>query len=66
VVVLDFAMPTPNGIELAQQARGSGFNQRTLIIMISDDQRPSAVSEGFDAGAIFSSISRSIPRACSG
>ena len=53
VVVLDFVMPTPNGIELAQQARISGFNQRTPIIMISDDQRPSAVSEGFDAGANF-------------
>jgi hypothetical protein len=53
VVLLDFAMPAPSGIELAQQARGSGFNQRTPIIMISDDQRPSAVSEGFDAGASF-------------
>jgi DNA-binding response OmpR family regulator len=53
VVVLDFAMPAPNGIELAQQARDSGHNQRTPIIMISDDQRPSAVSEGFDAGANF-------------
>jgi DNA-binding response OmpR family regulator len=53
VVLLDFAMPSPSGIELAQQARGSGFNQRTPIIMISDDQRPSAVSVGFDAGASF-------------
>jgi DNA-binding response OmpR family regulator len=53
VVLLDFAMPAPSGIELAQQARGSGFNQKTPIIMISDDQRPSAVSEGFDAGASF-------------
>jgi DNA-binding response OmpR family regulator len=38
VVLLDFAMPAPSGIELAQQARGSGFNQKTPIIMISDDQ----------------------------
>lgn len=53
VVVLDFSMPAPNGIELAQQARVSGFNQRTPIIMISDDQRPSAVAEGFGAGANF-------------
>jgi DNA-binding response OmpR family regulator len=53
VVLLDFAMPAPSGIELAQQARGSGFNQKTPIIMISGDQRPSAVSEGFDAGASF-------------
>jgi DNA-binding response OmpR family regulator len=53
VVVLDFAMPSPSGVDLAQQARGSGFNQRTPIIMISDDPRPSAVSEGFEAGASF-------------
>jgi DNA-binding response OmpR family regulator len=53
VVLLDFAMPAPSGIDLAQQARGSGFNQKTPIIMISDDPRPSAVSEGFEAGASF-------------
>jgi DNA-binding response OmpR family regulator len=53
VVLLDFCMPAPNGIALAQQARGSGFNQRTPIIMISDDPRPSAVAEGFEAGASF-------------
>jgi CheY-like chemotaxis protein len=38
---------------LAQQARGSGFNQMTPIILISDDPRPSAVAEGFEAGANF-------------
>ncbi|MGA8145018.1 MAG: response regulator [Candidatus Acidiferrales bacterium] len=53
VVLLDFAMPAPDGIELAQQARGSGFNQMTPIITISEDPRPSAVSEGFQAGASF-------------
>jgi len=53
VVLLDFTMPAPSGPQLAQQARGSGYNQRTPIIMISDDQRPSAVSEGFSAGASF-------------
>ena len=53
VVLLDFQMPAPSGIDLAHQARGSGFNQRTPIIMISDDQRPSAVAEGFEAGANF-------------
>jgi DNA-binding response OmpR family regulator len=53
VVLLDFRMPAPSGIDLAHQARGSGFNQRTPIIMISDDPRPSAVSEGFEAGANF-------------
>ena len=53
VVLLDFRMPAPSGIDLAQLARGSGINQRTPIIMISDDQRPSAVAEGFEAGANF-------------
>ncbi len=52
VVLLDFSMSAPSG-NLAQQARGSGFNQRTPIIIISDDLRPSAVSDGFEAGASF-------------
>src|SRR5271165_1886446 len=42
VVLLDLCMPAPDGIALAQQARTSGFNQMTPIIMISDDPRPSA------------------------
>jgi hypothetical protein len=33
--------------------RGSGFNRMTPIIMISDDQHLSSVSEGFEAGANF-------------
>lgn len=42
VVLLDLCMPAPDGIALAQQMRGSGFNQMTPIIMISDDQQPGA------------------------
>jgi len=53
VVLLDLRMPPPDGIEVARQTRGSGFNRMTPIIMISDDQNLSAVSEGFDAGANF-------------
>ena len=53
VVLLDLRMPAPDGIEVARQTRGSGFNRMTPIIMISDDQNLSAVSEGFDAGANF-------------
>jgi DNA-binding response OmpR family regulator len=53
VVLLDLRMPAPGGIEVARQTRGSGFNRMTPIIMISDDQNLSAVSEGFDAGANF-------------
>ncbi len=31
-------MPSPDGIELARQMRGSRFNRTILIILISDDQ----------------------------
>jgi DNA-binding response OmpR family regulator len=53
VVLLDLRMPAPDGIELALQMRGSGFNQMTPLIMMSDDQQTGAVSEGFEAGASF-------------
>ena len=53
VVFLDLHIPSPDGIELARQVRSSRFNRKTPIIMISDDQRPSALSVGFTAGASF-------------
>jgi two-component system chemotaxis response regulator CheY len=53
MVFLDLHMPSPDGIELARQMRSSRFNRMTPIIMISDDQRPSALSVGFAAGASF-------------
>lgn len=53
VVLLDLRMPSPDGVEVARQTRDSGFNRMTPIIMISDDQHISAVSEGFGAGASF-------------
>jgi DNA-binding response OmpR family regulator len=53
MVFLDLHMPSPDGIELARQMRGSQFNRMTPIILISDDQRPSALSVGFAAGASF-------------
>src|SRR5258708_20030254 len=46
-------MPSADGIGLARQMRSSRFNRATPIIMISDDQRPSALSVGFAAGASF-------------
>jgi DNA-binding response OmpR family regulator len=52
-VFLDLHMPYPDGIELARQMRNSRFNRMTPIILISDDQRPSALSVGFAAGATF-------------
>ena len=53
VVLLDLRMPAPDGIAVARKTRGSGFSRITPIIMISDDQNLSAVTEGFDAGANF-------------
>jgi two-component system chemotaxis response regulator CheY len=53
VVFLDLHMPYPDGIELARQMRNSRSNRATPIILISDDQRPSALSVGFAAGATF-------------
>jgi response regulator RpfG family c-di-GMP phosphodiesterase len=46
-------MPAPDGIDLARQMRGSPSSRMTPIILISDDQRPSALSVGFAAGASF-------------
>jgi hypothetical protein len=40
-----------DGPDLARIARRSGFNQMTPIIMVSDDQSTSAISDGFAAGA---------------
>lgn len=53
VVFLDLHMASPDGIELARLMRSSRFNRMTPIVLISDDQRPSAVSIGFAAGANF-------------
>jgi DNA-binding response OmpR family regulator len=53
MVFLDLHMASPDGIELARQMRCSVWNRTTPIILISDDQRPSAVSVGFEAGASF-------------
>ncbi len=53
VVFLDLHMASPDGIELAQFMRSSTYNRVTPIILISDDQRPSAMSIGFAAGANF-------------
>jgi DNA-binding response OmpR family regulator len=53
VVFLDLHMASPDGIELSRLMRRSQFNRMTPIIMLSDDQRPSALSIGFAAGASF-------------
>jgi len=53
VILVDFCMPSPDGPEIARTARKAGLNQMTPIIMVSDDQSTSAISEGFAAGAHF-------------
>lgn len=53
VAFLDLDMPSPDGIELARQMRNSRYNSTTPIVLVSDDQRPSALSVGFAAGATF-------------
>lgn len=53
LVFLDLHMPSPDGLELARQIRRSRTNRMTPVILISDDQRPSALSIGFEAGASF-------------
>jgi CheY-like chemotaxis protein len=46
-------MASPDGLELTRQMRDSGFNRMTPVILISADQRPAAMSRGFQAGASF-------------
>src|ERR1700691_806661 len=53
VALLDLRMPEPDGAELTRQTRSSGINQRTPIILISDDQSAAAVSLAFAAGGSF-------------
>jgi DNA-binding response OmpR family regulator len=53
MVFLDLHMAAPDGLQLARETRQSRWNRTTPIILISDDQRPSAMSVGFEAGASF-------------
>lgn len=53
MVFFDLHMASPDGMELARHLRRSTWNRTTPIILISDDQRPSAMSVGFEAGASF-------------
>jgi DNA-binding response OmpR family regulator len=53
VILVDLCAPPVDAAKLVHGIRLSGFNRRTPIIMISDDLRPAALSEGFKAGASF-------------
>jgi two-component system chemotaxis response regulator CheY len=53
MVFFDLHMGSPDGIELSKEMRRAGSNRTTPIILLSDDLRPSAMSQGFAAGASF-------------
>lgn len=53
IILLDLRMDSPDGIELTRRIRVSGINQKTPIVILSDDEDPAALSEGFEAGANF-------------
>ena len=53
VVLMGLHTPSLDGIELTRRVRSSGINRMTPIIVVSDDQHPSAVSMAFEAGASF-------------
>lgn len=52
-IFLDVRMPSPDGLELARDIRGSGLNQRTPIVMITGDREPGLLARCFAAGASF-------------
>jgi DNA-binding response OmpR family regulator len=53
IVFLDLQMPFPDGLELTRLTRDSSYNRMTPLVLISDDPRPNAMTQGFDAGASF-------------
>ena len=53
VILVDLCAPPVDPFQLVRGIRQSGFNQKTPVIMISDDLRPAALTEGFQAGASF-------------
>jgi CheY-like chemotaxis protein len=53
VAFFGLRMHFPDGTELTRQMRDSGFNRMTPVVLISDDQRPHAMSEAFEAGSKF-------------
>ena len=53
VVFLDLHSSGVDGLALLQQIRRTDPSQLTPVVLMSDDQRPSAMSIAFDAGASF-------------
>jgi len=53
VVVVGLRGPGKEGSEISRKVRESRLNHTTPIIMISGDQSPSALTQGFESGATF-------------
>jgi DNA-binding response OmpR family regulator len=53
IVFLNFHLAAPNGVDLVRQIRDSSAHRMIPIILISDDKNPTALAQGFDAGASF-------------
>src|SRR5579864_4518442 len=53
VVFVDSSSPVSDGIELTRKIRGSGFNSKTPIVMITTPKYTGFLTEGFEAGASF-------------
>jgi DNA-binding response OmpR family regulator len=53
VILVDLCAPPVDPMKLVQGIRLSALNRKTPVIMMSDDLRPAALSEGFTAGASF-------------
>ena len=53
VVFLDLHMSNGDALALLQQIRSTNVSNPTPVILLSEDQRPSALSVAFDAGATF-------------
>ena len=53
VVFVDSSSPVSDGIELTRKIRGSGFNRKTPIVMITTPKYTGFLTEGFEAGASF-------------
>jgi CheY-like chemotaxis protein len=53
VVFVDSSSPVSDGIDLTRKIRGSGYNNRTPIVMITTPKYAGFLTEGFAAGASF-------------
>jgi CheY-like chemotaxis protein len=53
VVFVDSHMSFPDGLELTRRVRDGRHNRMTMVILMSDDRHPKALSRGFEAGASF-------------